>query len=237
MRFHKQLLILDRISTPDWCWVKLFDPFEKYGDVFISVSPSRNIVWTASAEAIQQITQHRDTFPKPLESYAILDLYGRNIVTTEGAEWKKHRKVISPGLNEKNNALVFKESITQTQGMLRRWTGLDGRGNVTLTDVPRDSMRVTLHVITKVGFGVGLSWPGEERNQADEKSTIDYASSEVPNGFTMTFEHSLVTLLDSLLWVLIFPGWLLSKHTTSSCQVKLADFRRVDPDCSRQTIT
>jgi hypothetical protein len=120
--------------------------------------------------------------------------------------------VISPGLNEKNNALVFQESVAQTRGMLKKWTGPDGRGNFTLTEVPTDSMRVTLHIISKVGFGVGLSWPGEERSQEGEKSTIDYGSSEVPEGFTMTFEDSLVTLLDTLFWLLIFPGWLLSKH-------------------------
>jgi cytochrome P450 len=232
---HKRL-ILARLATPDWCWTELFDPFSKFGEVFISVSPYRNIVWVASAEGILQIAQHRDAFPKPLESYAILDLYGRNIITTEGLEWKKHRKVIAPGLNEKNNALVFQESIAQTQGMLKRWTGLDGRGNVTLTDVPTDSMRVTLHIITKVGFGVGLSWPGEERSQADKRSTIDYGSSEVPENFTMTFERALVTLLEGLAWVLIFPAWLLSKHPTFHCHRILADFIRVDPDCKRQTV-
>jgi len=35
-------------------------------------------------------------FPKPIEAYKVLSFFGSNIVITEGAEWKKHRKVAAP---------------------------------------------------------------------------------------------------------------------------------------------
>jgi cytochrome P450 len=171
------------------------------------VSPARNIVWVTAADGIHQITQHRDSFPKPTESYEVLNVYGTNILSTEGAEWKKHRKVISPSLNEKNNAMVFKEAIFQTQAMVRRWAGPNGKGNTTLKDIPKDSMRVALHIISRVGFGVGLSWPGEERPH--DGSKVNYGSHEIQSGFTMSFEDSLSTLLDGLIWILLIPRWLL----------------------------
>jgi cytochrome P450 len=211
------------MTYPDWCWGELYDPFMKFGDTFIVVSSSRNIVWTAEPEVIHQITQRRDDFPKPLESYEVLNIYGRNILSTEGIEWKKHRKITSPGFNEKNNALVFKESIAQAQGMLRKWLGSNGNGNHTLYEVPMDSMRATLHIISKIGFGVSLLWPGEQPSEKEKGTGVNFASNEPPEGFTMSFEHALSTLLENLMWVLLLPRWLLSKLQMSNNQ-DLSDF-------------
>jgi hypothetical protein len=44
---------------------------------------------------------------KILESYKILEIYGPNIISIEGVEWKQRRNVTSPSFNEKNNVLVF----------------------------------------------------------------------------------------------------------------------------------
>lgn len=196
--------------TPDWPWYKLYGPFAKYGDTFLTVSPTGVLVWTAAPEAIRQITQRREAFPKPLETYKILDIYGKNILSTEGSDWKKYRKVTSPGFNEKNNILVFRESVAQAQGMLRKWLGSDGKGNHTLVEVPTDAMRTTLHVISKIGFGVGLLWPGEQPSEEDKRAGLNYGSHEPTEGFTMSFEHALCSLLDNLTLVLLIPRWLLS---------------------------
>src|SRR5690349_8530879 len=97
----------------DWTWHELYAPLEELGtDTFITVTPIKNVLWVATAEVIHQITSRREAFPKPLRDYKVLDIYGQNVVTTEGAEWKMHRKATSPGFNEKNNALVFTETIS-----------------------------------------------------------------------------------------------------------------------------
>jgi hypothetical protein len=203
---------LNSYLTPDWTWDLLYEPFEKIGDTFLTVSPTRVLVWTTSAEAIQQITSHRDSFPKPLESYKVLDIYGRNVVTTEGSAWRLHRKAAAPGFNEKNNALVFKESIAQTEGMLRKWVGPSGEGDVTLKEIPMDTMRATLHIISRVGFGVRLLWPGEKASVEDQQAGNNYGSNEIPKGFTMSFERALSTLLEKIIFVLVAPRWLLSRY-------------------------
>lgn len=196
--------------TPDWCWELLYDPFAKLGDVFLTVSPGAVLVFVANAEATHQITSRRDAFPKPLASYRILDIFGRNVVTTEGIEWREHRKISAPSFTEKNNALVFAESCNQAQGMLRRWLGPEGKGNVTLEEAPTDTMRVALHIISRIGFGVRLLWPGEKPKNIEEESV--YSSNEVPEGHTMSFERSLSTLLKNVVWVLFLPKWLLSAY-------------------------
>lgn len=42
----------------------------------------------------------RARFPKPLEVYESLSAFGTNILVTEGAEWKRQRKVAAPAFSE-----------------------------------------------------------------------------------------------------------------------------------------
>lgn len=200
----------------------------------MTASPVGVLIWTAEPEAIHQITQRREAFPKPLESYKVLDIYGRNVISTEGTDWKMHRKVTSPGFNEKNNVLVFRESVAQAQGMLRKWMGPDGKGSHTLTEVPMDSMRATLHIISRIGFGVGLLWRGEEPSENDKKASLNYSSHQPTEGFTMNFEEALSKLLENLLWVLLFPDWLLSESNLLSLIARLLIYCRACPQQKSQ---
>jgi cytochrome P450 len=168
------------------------------------------MVWTASPEVIRHLTTKRDDFPKPLKNYKALDIFGRNVVTTEGLEWKNHRKITAPGFSEKSNVMVFRESVAQTQGMLRKWENESANGKPTLTSVPEDTMRLTLYIISRVGFGVRLLWKGEEPTAEDKLSDSQYSSSQPAEGHTMSFENSLESLLANLIWVLLLPKWLIS---------------------------
>ncbi|KAI6710808.1 hypothetical protein JHW43_006682 [Diplocarpon mali] len=196
---------------PDWVWDLQFDPFEEKGEVFLQVSPGSIQIWLVNAEALHQVTSRREAFPKPLESYRVLEIFGKNIISTEGAEWKQHRKVTAPGFNEKNNVLVFSEACKQAQGMLRKWTGAEGSGNITLKEVPTDTMRLTLHIISRIGFGVSLLWPGEQPDEKESASEAIFSSNEPPEGHTMSFECALDTLLGNLIWVLMVPKWVLRR--------------------------
>lgn len=132
------------------------------------------------------------------------------MVSTEGIEWRQHRKVASPSFNEKNNALVFAETCSQTQGMLRKWSGSNSTGNITLgEEIPHDTMRLALHIISRIGFGVRLLWPGETSSEKQTTSNAVYSSNEASEGHSMSFEGSLSTLLENLFLVLLLPKWLL----------------------------
>jgi hypothetical protein len=48
----------------------------------------------------QEIMGSRARFPKPIEIYGVLDLYGHNVVTTENEEWRVHRKITAPTFSE-----------------------------------------------------------------------------------------------------------------------------------------
>src|SRR5262245_30049399 len=106
---------------PDWSFNNTHAPFERFGESFLVVSPYCIIMFTDNAEAIRQISQRREHFPKLVETYAILAQFGDSVLTTEGALWRMHRKATSAAFNEKNTALVFEVSIAQAQGMVQKW--------------------------------------------------------------------------------------------------------------------
>lgn len=112
-------LTCHRPITPDFSWIHHHGHFARHGDTFLLVSPGAMHLFVANAEAIHQITTRRDHFPKYTDIYEILSQFGQNLLTSEGAVWRAHRRATAPSFNEHNVALVFRESVRQSLGLLR----------------------------------------------------------------------------------------------------------------------
>ncbi len=191
---------------PDWGYRTGQEHFERIGDSFLIVSPGALSLMTQSPNAIHQITSRREHFPKSTGHYSILEIYGRNIVTTEGAVWRFHRKATSASFNEKNAAHTFAEAIRQAQGMLGQWTTAP---SPTITTIERDTMTLALNIIGYVGFGLRLTWPGERLPDDTDAWARKYGSVTPPPGHTMTFATSVASVLHRIMLLLILPRWLL----------------------------
>ncbi len=209
--------------TLEWGWHMRYEPFKRLGsDTFMTVSPERNELFTADADVISQITTRKTDFPKPLEVYESIRLYGNNVVTSEGQTWRHHRKITSPPFSEKNNHLVWNETLEQCHAMVNSW--FDGdigkKGSKTIYTLADDAMRLSLYVISRAGFGVHLKWPGTEgahanghpRNKEDNLAS----SPEIAQGHTMSYTNALGSILHDITLALILPRFLLSKSTTES---------------------
>lgn len=208
-------------SEPEWTWTHLYAPFKKMGtDTFLTTSPGGCLLWTVDANVISQITNRRNDFPKPIHIYSSVDIYGKNVVSTEGNHWRHHRKITSPPFTEKNNHMVWAESLHTAESMIASWVGKDGNKTQTVERVADDSMRLSLHVISQAGFGVKLRWPGVE-DEDDTPTLQTGATSKISNkgagdGHTMSYTYSLHTLLANILLIMLLPHWLLSKKLNLS---------------------
>lgn len=186
--------------VPEFAWAKQYESFRELGcDMFMLVSPGANTLFVADAEAAAQITTRRNDFPKPIWMYTSVDLFGKSVVSTEGHVWRQHRKVTSPPFTERNNKLVWDESLRQAQGMMTGWTAEGQKDSGAVENVATEAMRLSLHVISAAGFGVQLHWPHEGK------------VATVPEGHTMTYKDALETLLHNLILVVITPRWLLPR--------------------------
>jgi cytochrome P450 len=79
---------------------------EALGEVYLIVSPGQIFMSSSNPEANVQLTTRRRDFVKPVELYAIVDIFGPSLLTTEGDDWKRHRKIVAPAFSEKSNSLV-----------------------------------------------------------------------------------------------------------------------------------
>ena len=209
--------------TLKWAWRLRYQPFKRFGtDTFLTVSPERNVLFTADAHVINQITTRRNDFPKPLEVYASLRLYGNNVVTSEGSLWRHHRKITSPPFSEKNNHLVWNETLKQCHAMVNGW--FDGsagkRESKTIYTLAEDTMRLSLYVISRAGFGVMLQWPGTKKDNVighvEKEEEPNASSTGIAEGHTMSYTDALASVLHNILWLLLVPPFLLSKPTLES---------------------
>ncbi|KAI2638476.1 cytochrome P450 [Xylaria nigripes] len=198
----------NEVCGESWQYQKRFTPFAKTRGSFLVASPTALMLHTASPEVIHEITSRREDFPKPTEMYGILSMFGRNIVTTEGAEWRMHRKVTSASFNEKNSALVFTAAAELARGMTDYW--IQTHKNGTIKTIEQDTMSLALKIISYVGFGLRLFWPGQQLPADADSRMIRYASFDPPTGHTLTFAEAIGGILRHLLPLLLTPTIIMN---------------------------
>src|SRR5438046_9852480 len=180
----------------NWPYTKSFTPFERHDtDVIMVASPGGVYMNCANANAITQMAARRNDFQKPIEVYDLVNIFGENVVTTEGHTWREHRKITAPAFSERTNALVWKESLNQTKAMLTMWSrlGKNSPEDMAVRNIHPDLCSLTLDVISGAGFGIKMFWPWQKATLSDDSSTAKFSSHTVPDGHTMTFRDALDT--------------------------------------------
>ncbi|THH17553.1 hypothetical protein EW146_g3277 [Bondarzewia mesenterica] len=203
----------------NWLWTNKFQDFDNAGwDAFsvISVWPrARTTIYLADADAIKEVTTYRARFPKPVNQYRILQFFGRNIVASEGEEWKRYRKITAPAFSEKNNKLVWDETVRIMIDMFDNvWKNeaeisTDHCIDITLPialfviGVAGESLIFIADLFTSLiltsGFGRRISWTDDMK---------------LPLGHQLTFRDALHTMSSEIFLKLIFPDWAMgaTKH-------------------------
>ena len=170
---------------------------------------------TSSAELINQITSRsKSDFIKPLENYKVINLFGTNLVSTEGAEWKKHKKIVGPSFSEKSNKLVFEESLRQAEGMMAFWASEEGNSedDMRVEKMAPHTAALSLHVICAAGFGVPQLWPGQEKDFELNRRVVPGFESFAPTGVhSMTLKQSLEGMLHGIAFYIFFTPWQMSE--------------------------
>ena len=212
------------LVTTHWPWKLRYAPFAALGtDTFLTVAPGGIILHTADATVTSQITSRGDDFPKAIHLYHHVDIFGKNVVSSGGATWRRHRAVTNPAFTDKNNQLVWRETLDITQAVLGIWTevGADGKPK-TIKTLGDDSMRLSLEVIGRAGLGQKLEWPKVSENRAD-------ANNIPPSGHEMTFTNAVRLVLGNMIIIMALPIWFLSRSISQILTDGSADCPRKLP--------
>jgi cytochrome P450 len=160
-------------------------------DVFLLVHPGGLQLCVADAGVIYDILQRRTDFRRNMEEMAVLNVYGKNLSTTDDQEWQRHRKTTGVTFTEKNNELVWTQSLEQAKGMLEYWTE---RCRRPIRSTSEDTKILTLNVLAAALFNKVYAFEGqaeESQNRHDDDQSY-------------TYRASLSTILGSIIQIFIF---------------------------------
>ena len=119
----------------------------------------------------------------------MVEIYGPNVLSSEGELYRFHVKVTAPPFRESNNQLVWMATVRQTIFFARAWSG---SASVNFKD---DLYSLALNVIAAAGFGKQLDLNGPK--------------AQIPPGHKMSFQESLSDVVDHFGHIALLPRWLL----------------------------
>ncbi|KIV76970.1 hypothetical protein PV11_08814 [Exophiala sideris] len=178
-----------------WSLQDRYRPHQKYGDAFTIVSPTRVEVIINDPTTGVEVQSHYKAWQKPGSRYEVFDLFGQNVLSVNGEDWQRHRKITNPAFREQNYKLVWAESMKQAGQMLDSISGRPGMSN-TLLDVRNNCVIIAMHVLSAAGFGHAHDFDGGFRG--------------IPAGHTRSLADTLMFLLSNLLHTVLYTkfNWL-----------------------------
>ncbi|KAF8750836.1 cytochrome P450 [Rhizoctonia solani] len=159
----------------------------------VAVDNSRPNIYIADPQAIKSITMQKQRFTKDLEKVGeVVGMYGHNLASVEGDDWKRHRRETQRAFNEKNIRMVWSETEGVMNSLFEVWDKLNTT-EVRISDVPDMTEMLALLVISAAGFGRRVNW--------------DPADDKTPEGRKMSFSTALRTVSGNLITRLLIPNW------------------------------
>ncbi|KAH5418432.1 hypothetical protein HBI23_153690 [Parastagonospora nodorum] len=211
----------DRFYLFGWEANERYQVHAELGDAFTLVAPGGYWVYVADPKAVWDVLKRPRDFGRNIKQLEVLNVYGKNLSTTEGHEWQKHRKITAATFTERNNELVWQSSLSQGHSMLQYW--LD-RAPKPIRSVADDSKTFTLNVLAAALFTKEYPFEGQEEMKKR------HTSIENPSDDSHQYRNSFSRILRGIILIAIFGGETLRKSSwmpTSWKQVGQAvqDFR------------
>ncbi|KDN42030.1 hypothetical protein RSAG8_07075, partial [Rhizoctonia solani AG-8 WAC10335] len=159
----------------------------------VGVFPITSAYFVSDPDALKQIFASRSAFKKHAYDYRLLTIFGKNLLSSEGDEWRRQRRIVAPVFSEKNNRLVQSSAKGFVDQMTDAW---DYETPTHVQDVNSDmTMQLTLCVIAKAGFGQDIEWGND---------------GEAPDGHRLTFKQALLIVSQDLPLIIILPKWIFN---------------------------
>ncbi|KAH7102424.1 cytochrome P450 [Auriculariales sp. MPI-PUGE-AT-0066] len=172
--------------------------FEQAGTTIIKTAwplPCSRDCFVADVEAIKIIFNNRHGFQKETQIYKIISFFGDNIVGVEGDQWVLHRSIARKSFNERNNALLWHETVSTLEQWFSEWDekillSKTQSAIVNITPALRD---LTLFIIASAGFGMHF-----------DRKTLERPAP----GYTMSFGESLFVAIETMIVKVVTPRWM-----------------------------
>ncbi|KAJ1566944.1 Eukaryotic translation initiation factor 2 alpha kinase 4 [Cladochytrium tenue] len=128
------------------------------GKSFAVVTPDDIWVFVAEPNLSHEllVARQRD-FPRPTHYYSPL-VIGLNVLSADGDDWRRQRRVVAPLFSDRNNALVLDETARLAHDMFLHWEKAAGAAPTFAVNITADMARFALKIVCSAGFGFDVGW-------------------------------------------------------------------------------
>lgn len=168
--------------------------FEKYGPAVMLVSSGPMEMSIIDPELAVEILKRPKDFPNNDITGVILNIFGTNLLTTNGETWSRQRKLIAPNINEKISSLVFGESCRQAREMLSFY--IDDMRGIT-NDTMKGMKTVAINVLGTAGFGISRPWN-------------EHGSTTRAPGHRLTYMEATKIVVENIVAAAVVPAKLFT---------------------------
>ncbi|KAJ7131741.1 cytochrome P450 [Mycena crocata] len=175
----------------NWQWQWRNQLYSKYGVHTMSALPYLNgtpSFYTRSLDVARQVVATKGQFAKADDTTQGMLLWGRNLLTENGAEWSRHRRIMSPAFNPEIYSRVWDETASLYTEMMQGEGWVEKR-ELTIDAINNITTKVALIIISRCGFGQPVAW-------------------NTPDGSGMPFAEALAWVSSSSIARLIIPRWM-----------------------------
>jgi cytochrome P450 len=138
----------------DWtcCWQDGDLLHAELGESFLVVSPGLTVLCTSDATTYEAVLKEWREYEKPGNVNEILGTFGRNVDTSNGGDWPRHRKIVAPCFSERASGRVWDEALRGAEGLVEEWLKMDDDKGDMDVDVVEGMSTLALNVISAVAF-------------------------------------------------------------------------------------
>ncbi|KAG7097881.1 hypothetical protein E1B28_005193 [Marasmius oreades] len=179
-------------TGPDMLWIRKKELYRTQET--LSVVPwlyGSPIIYTTNMDVMKQFISTSGLFVKADEAMMGPNMYGQNVFTTEGAEWRKHRRVMGPAFSHSLYRMVWDESSKTYREMV----SAEGWSEKKTVDVPVTQVatfKFALVVIGLCAFGFDFKWTEPPTTSEGE----------------MSIQEAMRIVIDNFLYLIFTPSWL-----------------------------
>lgn len=168
----------------------------RYGPSFTIVGPGDCQFWTTDPALTKTITTRWRQYPRDKMAAEIMNLFGANVLTSEGEAWQRQRRVIAPIINERISKSVWDESVEQASEMAASYAHSSDKEVGGQTDDTIEGLRrIAINVLAAVAYGKPRSWGAK--------------ADPVPDGHELSYMETVFAIISNLVPAVLIPRRLL----------------------------
>lgn len=177
--------------------------FREYGNAagdkdgtksYVMVTLGKYEFSTRDPELALEILRRTGDFQQQDAIGVFMDRFGRNLLSSDGEDWARQRRVVASTLNERISRTIWDETVKQTDGLLEEVGGSGEKGTVGLFDGMK---KITINVLTGAGMGRSVAWEESEEGP------------DAKGGYRMSYIECVKVVIECVAGPIILPKWFL----------------------------